>query len=90
MVALHESAEYIIRIQGEMDTSWSIDFGGVTVVPPDEPCQQAVTTITGEFVDQAALFGLLNRLYGLGFPLISVEYLAQPTGGPVGKHDQAQ
>jgi hypothetical protein len=65
----------MICIQGSLDASWSIDFGDVTVVPASESGPQPVTIITGEFVDQAALFGLLSRLYGLGFPLISVEYL---------------
>ena len=77
MLTLHDPAEYMIRVQGSLDASWSADFGDVTVVPAGEPCRQSVTIITGEFVDQAALFGLLNRLYGLGFPLISVEYLDQ-------------
>lgn len=34
-----------------------------------------VATLIGELPDQAALFGVLNRLYGLGYPLVSVDYL---------------
>ena len=36
-----------------------------------EPDAQPITTLTGSF-DQAALQGLLRRLYSLGIPLISV------------------
>ena len=34
-----------------------------------------LSVLTGGLVDQAALFGVLNGLYGLGLPLISVECL---------------
>ena len=33
------------------------------------------TTLTGQVTDQAALMGILNHLYDLQLPLISVEYL---------------
>ncbi len=36
----------------------------------------AETVLTGEFQDQAALTGVLNTLYDLGLPLLSVECLA--------------
>ena len=39
------------------------------LVPSD---QQPVSCLVGELPDQAALFGVLNRFYGLGYPLISV------------------
>jgi len=32
-----------------------------------------ITTLQGRMVDQAALFGVLNSLYGLGFPIVSVQ-----------------
>ena len=38
-----------------------------------------MTVLTGRFVDQAALAGVLNTLYDLGFPLLKVELIeAQP------------
>jgi hypothetical protein len=33
------------------------------------------SVLTGQLIDQAALFGVLEQLYGLGFPLVSVECL---------------
>jgi hypothetical protein len=42
--------------------------------------QPAVTTLTGEVRDQAALLGVLNALYDMGCPLLKVERLgALPT-----------
>jgi hypothetical protein len=34
-----------------------------------------ITTLTGELVDQAALVGVLNSLYDMGYPLLKVERL---------------
>ena len=42
-----------------------------------------VTTLTGS-VDQAALHGLLRRLYSLGLPLISVNCLGLTEASPLG------
>ena len=36
--------------------------------------ERAVTMLSGQVRDQAALMGLLNSLYDLGFSLLSVEY----------------
>jgi len=36
----------------------------------------AVTTLRGELIDQAALMGVLNTLYDLGFTLLKVERTA--------------
>jgi len=51
--------------------SWSDWVGGMTITVESEGDGPPVTTLTGS-VDQAALQGLLRRLYSLGLPLISV------------------
>jgi len=40
-----------------------------------ETAGRAATTLTGELPDQAALLGVLDQLYCLGAPLLSVECL---------------
>ena len=35
--------------------------------------ERVVTTLFGQMVDRAALMGILNNLYGLGFTLMAVE-----------------
>jgi len=62
---------YQIRVPGELDESWSDWDGGMTVTVESEGEGPPVTVLTGTF-DQAALHGVLRRLYSLGLPLISV------------------
>ena len=75
-LTLDTPAAYQIRIQGHLDKSWSDRMGGATIQVQSQPPESPVTTLTGNFRDQAALAGVLNTLYDLGLPLLSVECLA--------------
>ena len=66
------SVRYQIRVEGVLDAGWSAWFDGMEVAG-DEGDRQ--TTITGPVVDQAALHGLLTKVFDLGLPLISVQRL---------------
>lgn len=68
-------ATYRVTIQGCLDDRWSDDLGGLAISHAVDTDGHTLTILTGQLVDQAALFGLLNGLYGLGFPLLSVECL---------------
>lgn len=70
---------YRIRVHGRLNASWADRLGGVTITVRHAASQQSVTTLTGEVSDQAALIGVLNTLYDLGFPLLKVERLASPS-----------
>jgi hypothetical protein len=70
-LTLDRPATYQIKVPGELDRSLSECAGGMTVKVGSEGDGLPVTTLTGT-VDQAALQGLLRRLYSLGLPLISV------------------
>jgi hypothetical protein len=70
-LALDQPATYEIKVPGHLDESWSDWAGGMTIMVESEGDSPPVTTLTG-VLDQAALQGLLRRLYGLGLPLISV------------------
>ena len=59
---------YNIRIEGCLDGVWSDWFDGMAI--QHEPSGE--TSITGPVRDQAALIGLINRIYDLGLVLISV------------------
>ena len=63
---------YRIRIRGHLDPVWSAWFDRLAIA------QQAdgTTTLSGQVVDQAELFGLLARLRDLGATLLAVEPLA--------------
>jgi len=75
-LTVYRPATYRIRIQGVVDENWSDYYGGMTIEAKIEPDQPPVTTLTGQLLDQAALMGVLNRLYGLCLPVLSVECLS--------------
>ena len=78
-LTLYDPAFYRIRIQGVLDESWAEELGmGIGWIK--EIGRGPVTILKGEVLDQAALVGLLNRLYGLGLPLISVEWVRRHKG----------
>ena len=70
-LSLDRPATYQIKVPGELDERWSDWNGGMTITVESNSDGHPVTTLTGT-VDQAALQGLLRRLYSLGLPLISV------------------
>lgn len=70
-LTLDRPAAYQVKVPGYISESWSDWAGGMTIAIEVEDDGQPVTTLTGT-LDQAALQGLLRRLYSLGLPLISV------------------
>ena len=74
-LTLDQPATYQIKVPGHLDKSWSEWAGGMTITVESEGDGPPVTTLTGVVVDQAALQGLLRRLYSLGLPLISVNWV---------------
>ena len=62
-----------ITVNGRVDADWAEYLGGLTIVPAGKAAQ-TTTTLSGKVVDQAALMGVLNNLYGLGFSILSVDY----------------
>lgn len=72
---IYQPATYRIRVQGRLDRSWADYLQGLTIRVDRRPGAHPVTTLTGEVGDQAALVGVLNHLYALGFPLLEVECL---------------
>jgi hypothetical protein len=65
---------YQIQVPGHLDEGWSDWAGGMTITVERKGDGPPVTTLTG-LLDQAALQGVLRRLYSLGLPLISVTYV---------------
>ena len=59
---------YQIRIRGHLSDSWADWFEGLTVTLEED----GDTLLTGPFVDQAMLHGLLKKVRDLGMPLLSV------------------
>ena len=74
-LTLDQPATYQIKVPGHLDESWSDWAGGMTITVENGDDGPPTTTLTGVVADQAALQSLLRRLYSLGLPLISVNYV---------------
>ena len=72
-LTMHEPVACQIRVQGVLDQTWSDTMGGLTISLDTESGPHPVTTLNGELLDQAALMGVIDHLYNLLLPLISVE-----------------
>ena len=64
---------YQITVSGRLEPDWSEYLGGLAIMTK-EYGEQIITTLYGELIDQAALMGVLNNLYGLGFLILTVEH----------------
>ena len=61
-------ALYRIRIEGHIGPEWSEWFDGLTI----SSGAGNETLLTGSVVDQAALYGILNKIHDLGIALLEV------------------
>lgn len=64
-------ARYQIHVRGTLDPRWSAWFDQLVIAHDAE----GNTLLAGPISDQAALYGLLNRLRDLGMTLLSVARL---------------
>ena len=74
-LTLYDPATYRICVQGKIALTWSEDFTTMAIshLDPDGPMPR--TFLEGRVLDQAQLIGLITQLYGLGLPLVSVQYI---------------
>ena len=70
---LFEPATYRISILGTLDKQWSDYCGGMTIEHQSFLDRYPMTILTGQLTDQAALVGVINSLYDMVCPIISVE-----------------
>lgn len=70
-LTLDRPATYQIKVPGHLDENWEEWDGRMKVRVETTADGRPITSLTGT-IDQAALQGLLRRLYSLGMPLISV------------------
>ena len=76
-------ATYQISVQGRIDPDWSDRLSGMTIRLIAEEARPPVTTLDGELSDQAALLGVLNSLYELHLPVLSVVCVSCQPGSRV-------
>ena len=71
-----KQAVYRIEVEGQLDKSWSGWFCGMILSYQDE-----VSILTGPLADQAALRGLLSKIWDLNLTLVSITRLGPQHGG---------
>jgi hypothetical protein len=67
--AFSRGYRHAIRVEGHLDAHWSEWLEGMTLTHEEG----GVTRLEGPLRDQAALYGLLNKLRDLSLSLITVE-----------------
>jgi len=73
-LTLDRPAIYQIKVPGQLNERWSHWNEGMVVSVENDNDGHPISSLTCT-VDQAALQGLLRRLYSSGLPLISVDCL---------------
>ena len=68
-LTLSNPTSYEIIVQGKLDPSWSSWFDTMAMKTADD----GNTILIGTVADQAALQGILTKLYALGLLLIRVQ-----------------
>src|SRR3712207_5510578 len=63
-----EPGRYAIRLKGHLDARWTERLEGLSLSHESD----GTTILSGQVVDQAALYGLLRKVRDLGLPLVSV------------------
>ena len=74
-------ATYRIEVEGDLDESLSDRLGGMRITTTRRrEDQSTVTTLEGRVRDQAELAGVMNSLYELHLPILSVQNLTEKNG----------
>ena len=71
------SAIYRIRVRGVLDERWAGRFREMNLARVGDD-----SVLIGPIADQAALSGVLNALYDLQVPVVSVDCLGLQSSGP--------
>ena len=73
-------ATYRIQVEGVLDEIWADSLAGMRISTRKRADQSTVTTLIGRLKDQAMLTGVLNGLYELHLPILSVKLLTEDNG----------
>ena len=69
---IREQDRVQIRVQGWIGERWANWFDGMTMTYEGAEDDSPITVLTGPVVDQAALRGLLTKIWDLNLALISI------------------
>ena len=69
------AATYQIIVQGAIGPSWTSRLAGMNITERRSENGEVEAVLVGRLADQAALSGVLDRLYELRLPVVSVDCL---------------
>ncbi len=72
---MHGPATYRVRVLGRLEATWSARLEGMTISGDRQADGEYLTVLVGQLADQAALSGVLDTLYQLHMPVLSVDCL---------------
>jgi hypothetical protein len=76
-LTIDSSVTYRIKIQGCLEEIWSDRLAGMQITMNIQVYQDPVTTLVGQVKDQSELIGVLNGLYELRMPILSLELVLE-------------
>ena len=77
---------YRIVVRSELGERYAVAFEGMEM-----ETESGMTVLTGKIIDQPHLYGILERINGLGLELLSVEALPDAVlTGPESKQEQEE
>ena len=71
-------ATYQIEVQGKLDESWASWLDGMTIARTNVHDGAPVVVLTGPVADQAALRGILSRLWDLALTVVGRRQIDSP------------
>lgn len=74
-LSLGQPAVYRIVVQGALPAEYADRLGDLCVESSGEGRGGQATTLTGHLRDQSQLLGVLNGLYEMHLPILSIELL---------------
>jgi hypothetical protein len=74
---IDEVQVYEIQIQGRISDAYADWFDGMNITVTEDADGVPTTTLYGSVADQAALHGILRKLYTLGLSLLAVRHIAR-------------
>ena len=74
-VSLGQPAVYRIVVQGVLPAEYADRLGGLRLRVGPGTSGGSATTLTGRLRDQSQLLGVLNGLYEMHLPILSIELL---------------
>ena len=73
-------ATYCIKVQGVIDERYSGYFGDMVLSTKKNTEGQITSILTGKLKDQSELMGVMNALYSLHLPIVSIKTLDKKSG----------